>query len=168
MVSVGQGVGLQDPMLSTGHGWSTSKVVQQGLAVLKSDIYESEKRTQKSKEVCLIFLNTVHILYSPFCLPVPVKNAIIGIFVCKGNLLFCLWPKNWYLFRAKSINSLYEEKFVQDVYLKFSKAGFMLIEAICMACKSRSGDILAHVIVRPDLRKNNGKSCESEAGDLSH
>ena len=67
-----------------------------------------------------------------------------------------------------SILALYEEKFVQDVDLKFSKAGFMLIEAICMACKSRSGDILAHVIVRPDLRKNNGKSCESEAGDLSH
>ena len=58
---MGQGVGLQDPMRSTGHGWSTSKVVQQGLAVLKSDKCESEKRTQKSKEVCLIFFNTVHI-----------------------------------------------------------------------------------------------------------
>ena len=47
-------------MRSTGHGWSTSMVVQQGLAVLKSDKCESEKRTQKSKEVCLIFFNTVH------------------------------------------------------------------------------------------------------------
>ena len=37
-----------------------------------------------------------------------------------------------------SILALYEEKFelVKDVDLKFPTAGFMLIEAICMACKS--------------------------------